>query len=646
MDTANYLVRKITPTWVVSTVAGTPTIAGSEDTIGSRTLIPSFNKPLGVGVDPAGNIYVGDTSNHLMRKLTPAGEVTTLAGSKSVQNLVDGLGSAALFNGPRGILVSTTGDIYVADSNNNAIRKITPSGTVSTLASGFNYPVHLTEDSAHNIYVADFNNYMIQKIDTFGTVTPFAGTGAGFTMDGDKDAVASFFHPSGMVFDSNGNMFVTEWDGSVVRKISLSDGSNLVSTFAGLGPVTFNYLMGITIDQSDNLYVCDTGNNVIRKIDPSGNITTLAGMVGVPGTDDGIGTAARFNSPQSLTIDLAGNIYVGDGENSTIRKITSAGVVTTLAGTPAATGAIDSISSASQFLTQGDITKDTYGNVYVVDTFNQVIRKIAPDGTASILAGSGAQGNTDGNGTSASFRYPQGITINNSGNLYVADTFNHTIRQITPAGIVSTFAGTATLNGLQDGTGTAAQFNYPQGITADSSGNLYVADTINTAIRKITTSGVVSTIVGNSLIRGGYIDGAAGGAKFGYLKDISLDSSGNIYTADIGNNVIRKITTLLGIAQDVQTLLALTAVNNSSSLSNNITSTITALGTDFSGNIYTLDYVNSILYKINSNGVSSIIASSSLSGSLSHPTNIFVDNSGSNVVLYVLENNNIVKIYL
>jgi len=322
---------------VVTTVAGSPGVTGSADGTGPAA---RFYGPYGLAVDGSGNVYVADSLNNTIRKMTPAGVVTTLAGTPGVFGSADGTGPAASFWNPYGVAVDGSGNVYVADAPNNLIRKITPAGVVTTLA---------------------------------GTRSSPGG-------------------PLGDVPDPT----------------------------------------GVAVDGSGNVYVADRGLNVIKKVSPAGVVTTVAGTIPFPGSADGIGTAASFNGPYGVAVDGSGNLYVADTGNETIRKITPAGVVTTLAGT------------------------------------------------------AGIAGSADGTGAAARFNEPVKLTVDRWGTVYVADTNNNTIRKITHAGVVTTLAGVAGVHGSADGTGSAATFYAPVGLAADSSGNLYVGDAGNSTIRKIT----------------------------------------------------------------------------------------------------------------------------------------------------------------
>jgi sugar lactone lactonase YvrE len=285
--------------------------------------------------------------------------------------------------------------------------------------------------------------------------------------------------------DSFGDVYVADEDNNTISKITpagvLADLAGRRGTSGTLdgsrGDARFSILRGITVDKAGNLYVADS--YTVRKITPAGDVSTLAGKSGTPGSVDGAGSEARFSVPSGVAVDDAGNVYVAD--TYTIRKITPAGVVSTLAGTPGHAGSADGAGASARFSDQTKgVAVDNEGNVYVADTYNNTIRKITPSGVVSTVAG-------------ASFSRPQGIGVDRGGNVYVADTYNNTIRKITPSGVVSTLAGAAGDRGNADGTGGNARFNDPQGIAADSRGNIYVADRGNQVIRKVTPNGIVST---------------------------------------------------------------------------------------------------------------------------------------------------------
>jgi hypothetical protein len=311
--------------------------------------------------------------------------------------------------------------------------------------------------------------------------------------------------------------------------------------------------VGLKIDSANNLYVTDAAAQVIVKITSDFKIASLAGTAITMGSTDGTGTVARFNEPTDLVINDDGSFLLTDTSNASLRKVTTAGVVTTFAGTSGSKGSTDGTGAAARFSAPVGITRDTAGNVYVADQTNHVIRRVTPAGVVTTLAGTaGTVGSTDGTGAAARFNLPTGVAINSTDLIYVADFGSHTLRKVTSSGVVTTFAGTAGTSGSVDGTGTAARFNKPSGLALDTAGNLYVADTGNSTVRKVSPAGVVTTLAGLSAITG-LKDGTGTLAWFNEPEGVTSDTAGNLYVADTGNAVIRKVT-----PAGVVTTLALT----------------------------------------------------------------------------------------
>jgi hypothetical protein len=309
-----------------------------------------------------------------------------------------------------------------------------------------------------------------------------------------------------------------------------------VSTFA----TGFNRPIGMVRDSAGNLFVVDAFNHAIRKVTPAGVVTTFAGTVGTWGTADGTGTAAGFETPGWIAIDAADNLYVTDGGNGTVRKITPAAVVTTLAGLARNYGSTDGTGSNARFNYPTGVAVDGAGNVYVAEGNNNTIRKITPAGVVTTLAGTaGTSGGTDGTGAAARFNAPMGMGIDSAGNLYVGEQNGHTVRKITPAGVVTTVAGLAGTSGAVDGTGSAARFLGPQDVKVDAAGNLLVADMGNHAIRQVTSAGVVTTIIG-ALGSSGLVNGNDASVRLSSPRGLLIDTTGTVYIADYGNNVLRK----------------------------------------------------------------------------------------------------------
>jgi hypothetical protein len=404
--------------------------------------------------------------------ITNGAVVTTLAGSPGVYGSSDGTGPAGRFNEPSSVaLDNVAANLYVTDENNQTIRQITlPGGVVTTLAGTlgtigstnatgtaamFAYPVAVATDPSNNLYVADSSNNLIRKINTTtAAVSTLAGNIAG----------RGYLNATG-------------------------------------GAARFDDPHYVATDPSGNIFVADHYDNVIRMIAPGGVVSTLAGVAGAGGYQDGAAAAALFSQPYGIATDAAGNVYVADSGNNRIRMITVAtGMVSTVAGngTSGSNDGTGGPGGTAEFSEPYSVALDATGDIYVADFNNNTIRLIAPGGAVTTFAGTaGLAGSTDATGPAARFWGPRGVATDSAGNVYVADRNNGTIRFITaPGAVVSTLAGTAGNIGFLDGTGGAAQFNYPNGPIVDSAGNVFVADSLNHAIRQITPAGVVTTIVG------------------------------------------------------------------------------------------------------------------------------------------------------
>ena len=544
-DNYNNTIRKITPAGVVTTLAGAADLWGSADGIGAAA---SFYYPSGVAVDASGNVFVADTQNNTVRKITPAGVVITLAGTAGSNGNVDGAGADARFNYPRGVAVDGAGNVFVAEGG--TIRKITPAGVVTTLAGTEDWSPgeSVAVDASGNVFACGDSS--ILKITPAGIVTTLAGTANSPGSADGTGADARFKDPKGVTVDGAGNVFVADSGNHTIRKITPA---GVVTTLAGTANSSgsadgtgvnaqFNNPTGVAVDGSGNAFVADSDNNTIRKITPAGVVTTLAGTAASRGRTDGTGADARFYSPAGVAVDGTGNVFVADSEYFTIRKITPAGVVTTLAGTARAIGSPDGTGPAARFNTPKGLAADEAGNVFVADSGNNKIRMITPAGVVTTLAGAaGTPGSADGTGSAARFNSPTGVAVDKDGNVFAADTGNNTIRKITPAGVVTTLAGTSGSLGSADGTGAAAHFNGPQGVAVDKAGDVYVADSGNHTIRKITPAGVVTTLAGTAGSDGS-ADGTGGAARFSHPTGVAVDGSDNIYVSDGFNYAIRKIT--------------------------------------------------------------------------------------------------------
>jgi sugar lactone lactonase YvrE len=527
----------------VTTFAGSDGGPGYRDGAGNAA---RFFAPWALTVDASGNILVADSNAHTIRHVTPSGVVTTLAGVAGEWGSANGRGGVARFGTPYTIAADSSGNVYVADGN---LRKISPSGAVTTLVSGIPFSHGIAVDSSGNVFLTDHFGDTIRKITPGGSMSTFVST---------ADA------PNVLTIDSSDNLYFTTSGGGIYK-------CTPPGVITPIATVPDSY--GLDVDASGNLYV--TASVRIVKVTPGGTVTDFAGSF--LGHQDGTGSEARFRFPRGAALSPDGSLlYVTDLSNKNIRKITVPGaVVTTLAGKRGEHGTTDGTGLDARFDNPSDVVLAPDGNLYVADGFNHSIRKITADGVTSTLAG-GTLGNADGTGTSAQFYHPKGIAfgddggnwvlyvtdIENSnvrkitqdgvvttvatdvnraygvavaadGDLYVSEYHGHTIKKIDmPSGTVTVFAGTSGVPGNTNATGTAARFRLPSGLTIDGSGNLFVADAGNHLIRQIVLStAAVTTLAGSGVWT--RIDGTGTDASFNGPSDIHAIGN-DLYVAESG----------------------------------------------------------------------------------------------------------------
>jgi hypothetical protein len=611
------------PGFGLELVAGDLGGGGNVDGTGAAA---RFRAPLGVAVDSAGTVYVADEPNHTIRKITPGGIVTTLAGSAGLPGRIDGVGAAARFTNPFGVAVDGAGNVYVADTGNDAIRVVTPVGDVTTLAGGslgsgngtgteaqFDGLSAVAVDAAGNVYVADTGNHTIRKVTAAGVVTTLAGLARAAGSTDNTGAAARFRSPSGVAVDAAGNVYVADTGNQIIRKVTAA---GVVTTLAGQpgmagaadgvgSAARLRAPFGVAVDQAGTVYVADQFNDTVRKITAAGVVTTLAGSSGVPGNADGAGAAAGFSGPHGMAVDQAGSVYVADTRNATIRKITAAGDVTTLAGS-SGRGSADGVAGAARFDDPAGVAVDSAGTIYVADSDNNSLRRISAAGIVTTLAGRvGVFGSEDGTGADAQFTFPSGVAVDSAGLLYVTDVGNATIRVVTPTGAVTTLAGVGGMQGSTNGTGPAARFVLPHGVTIDGAGNVYVADQEDHTIRKVTATGVVTALAGSAGALGSN-DGTGASARFNTPSGAAVDSAGNIYVADTNNHTIRKVT-----ATGVVSTLAGRAGKPGSADGTGADARFNVplgVAVDSAGNVYVADFGNATIRKITPGGVTTTVA--------------------------------------
>jgi hypothetical protein len=613
------VIRMVAPDGIISTAAGTGT-AGYPGNGGQATAA-KLDDPIDVAVDAGGNLFIADRLNNVIREVAPNGIITNFAGEGPTDGGYSGDGgpaTAAMLNGPVAVAVGAAGTLYIEDGNNNVIRMVTLSGVISTVAgtgvasytgdggaainATFGYITGMTVTSSGDLVVADTDNNVIREIaptlpfnvskatptvslsttpspgvlgesQTFtATVTgPNGGTVTGIVQFG-------YINSSGMIvnlgtgavgavtpgvatYTFNTAMplgayqIVAQYLGDAhfnPASLPLSPSSTIVSLHPSTLPsaLAAGGPQSIVFDASGNAYILDTNASEVLKVTPAGVVSDYAGSFYSSGYsgNGGQATAAQLSSPFGLAIDAEGNLYIADTNNNVVRVVNAqTGIITNFAGdhTQGYTGN-GGLATAAELENPEGVAVDSNGDVFISDSGNNVIREVTTNGLITTVAGNGTSGysGNGGQATAAEMNNPVGLTVDASGNIYVAERFNNVIRMIAPDGIISTVAGDGTSGYSGDGgQATAAELGNPFDVAVDAFGNLYIADSNNNVIREVSAiTGDISTIAGTPEVYGFSGNGGpASSATLNTPRGVGFDSAGDLYIADTGNNLIREV---------------------------------------------------------------------------------------------------------
>ena len=619
--------------WTIDTIAGGRNNEGDY----GPAIEARLRDPDGLAVDGEGNLYIADSGNSRVRRVDAAGAITTVAGTGERGYRGDGgPANRAPLVVPIDVAVDGAGNLYIADSARRVVRRVSRSGTITTVAGtgvwGYSgdggpanqarlaSPTHVAVDGAGNLYIADGGNHRVRRVSRSGTITTVAGTGVrGYSGDGGP-ALLARISVSGLAVDRAGNFYIADWGNHRIRRVSRS---GLITTVAGTGVQGYSGDGGpasqarlafprfVAVDGAGNLYIVDSGNHRIRRMSRSGVITTVAGtgVYGYSG-DGGPALAARI-SASGLAADGAGNLYAADRYNHRIRRIDSSGTITTFAGIGESgyRGDGGSANQARLFRPWG-VVVDRSGNFYVADKYNHRIRRVDISGTITTIAGTGEEGYSGDGGPAVAARLasPGWVELDGSGNLYISDTSNNRIRQVDASGIITTVVGTGEPGYSGDGgPAVAAKLWDPHGMVFDGAGNLFFADGGNQRIRRVDRGGKITTVAGSGESGFAGDGGPAVAAKLWIPKGVALDGAGNLYIADNANHRIRRvdragiITTIAGVGLGDFTAGPGPAITTA-------LDSPTGVAVDKAGNVYIADSYYSVLRRIDTAGTISIFA--------------------------------------
>ncbi|HXM43767.1 MAG TPA: choice-of-anchor D domain-containing protein [Bryobacteraceae bacterium] len=639
--------------------------------------------PVEVTLDSAGNYYFADGNQNRVFKVTTGGFLTVVAGNGLPGYAGDGVvgGAAnALLNYPYGVAVDASGNVYISDYNNSVVRKVDTSGTITTVAGSFTggctyngngspatqfylcHPSGLALDHSGNLYIADEINNLVRKlVVSTSTISNYAGTGTnGYSGDGGLATSATLNYPSAVAIDSSGNVFIADTSNQVVREVTISNGK--IKTIAGNGTAgysgdggaatgaTFNGIYGIAVNSAGTtVTVADTYNAVVRQFPVGGIINTVAGGAGTGWCGDaGPATSACLYYPEGVAVTSSGTVYVSDTYNNRLRQFIVGGSINTMAGN----GSASMPTPVSNLPPQGvvlfgpyGLMEDPSGNIFVSDPGNSMVREeVFSTDLVNIFAGSDVAGYSGDTGpaTAAEMNLPASVARDSFGNIYIADAANCAIREVSTSGIISTFAGGDGC-GFSGNGGPAigAQLYYPFGVFVDSQNNVYIADTQNCLVRKV-TGGIISTFAGGGGCAFSGDGGPANDAALNNPEAVTADAAGNVYIADTNNHRIRMVAASTGIISTV-------AGDGNPGFTGDGVATQNSLYTpqdvkaDANGNIFIADTGNQRLRWVTPAGLMTTFAGNGTAGfsgdgalainaELYNPTGIFEDASGNFVV--------------
>ncbi len=631
---------KAQPQYLITTFAG-----GGLPPSGMAATVMPLGNPSGLAFSvPQGTLYV--TALNSLFKIDTSGVLTRIAGTGRAGFSGDG-GAAIdaqlnLDTGFTGIAVDSTGTIYISDTANNRVRKITVDGHISTVAgdgngtnsgdggpataAGLASPTGIALDSTGQLYIATSST--IRKVSTSGVVTTIAGNGLpGFSGDEGPALNAQLSSPSGVAFDAFGNLYIADSDNNRIRMVTPA---GTITTVAGNGNQGYagdggtaslaelSSPTGLAVDTQGDLIIADDLNNCVRKRSTQGVISTVAGDGSDSFTTDGVlATATGIQGPLAVAVDANGNLYVADSGNRRIREVSGSGLISTVAGNGVYSYSTDGVPATSVFLGNPEgVTVDTQGNVYIADSENNRVRMVSAFGTITTYAGDGSVGNSGDGGlaTLAQLWSPNDVLMGTNGNLYIAVGLYGVVRMVSSSGTITTVAGNTGFFDIQDGgSPTATGLSFPDGLAQDIYGNLYIADPGDQRVLQLSTTGLLVTVAGNGLA--GYAgDGELGvAALFHDPSGVAVDRYGNIFIADTDNSCIREVNsagtftfagrcTQPGYAGDGGPA-SLAKLNSPY-----------AVAVDSSGDVWIADSANSRIRMVSPAGIISTVAGSGTSG--------------------------------
>ncbi len=651
-DTGHDRVDEVNSSGALTFFAGTGT--AGQPTAGPAT--SSDVDPAGLAVDSSGNVYIADRGNSRVEKVTSSGTLSIIAGTGTAGAPTAGAATSSKLNGPFGIAVDASGNVYIGDLGNSEVEKVTSSGTLSIFAgtgtagsatagpatsSELNQPYGLTVDSAGDVYIADYSAHEVDRVTPSGTLSIFAGTGTAGTQTASTAGVATSTNlggPNGVALDSSGDVYIADYDDRVIDEVgawtaptftadtpgAATYGSAYSYTFTASGypaptfsvssgalpyGLSLNATTGVVSGKpmgSGTFSVAATngvgsviaGPFTLSVTAPAGDILAFAGN-GVSGNPTaGPATSSDMSLPEQVAVDSSGDVYVADYSADVVEKVTPSGTLSIVAGISGSSGTPTAGPATSSHLHEpSGVALDGSGNLYIADTVNDVVEKVTPSGTLSVFAGTGTAGApTAGPATNSDLNAPVALAVDSAGDVYISDWSNHEVEKVTASGTLSVFAGTGTAGVATAGAATSSMLDHPRGIAVDGAGNVYVVDSTDPQALKVTASGTLSIITGTG-VSGNPTAGAASSSKLRSPYGVAVDRQGSVYIADPGASEVEKVTAS-------GTLSIFAGISGSSgtpsagpAASSKINFPI-GVGLDTSGDVYISDANDELVYEV------------------------------------------------
>ena len=564
-DSALNRIRVVGTNGAINNFAGTGQAGISGD--GGPATAAMLYSPSAIAFDPGGNLLIADTGNNVVRTVTPGGTISTIAGNRGKGNGGNGgLATHASLNAPAGVAADNSGNVYISDTGNAWIRVVTPDGNINryagydpSTASPFGggdptvalnatliNPTSMALDSSGNLYFVEYGSPRVERITTDGHIASYAGTGTGGSSGDGGLANSANLNVLGICEDNKNDLIIADGVNNRVRIVPPGS-APVINTIAGNGIASYTP-RGVAVYQGVLYFADSSANRVWSYNSAGGQIAVVAGTGQAGSTGDtGQATSALLRSPLGIAFDGSGNLYIADTGNNRVREVVkSTGVINTIAGTGTASTTGDGGLATNATMNQPvAVAVDSAGNVYIAERSGDVIRQVGTNGIINTVAGTGIAGSPSsetGVAVLQNLNQPQGLMFDAGGGLLVADSGNNRIRRWTKDGNISTVAGSSVAgNSGDNGPAISAALRSPAGVTVDSTGNLYIADSSNSTIRRVDTAGVISTVAGNGTA--GYTgDGSPATAyEFNGPTALAPGSGCSVYVSDTLNLRLRQV---------------------------------------------------------------------------------------------------------